>query len=242
MDEAWAINELKAFIAKCEKHADAFERGGEMAHRNQVISDLKQDALRYVPIVKRIADQAWSDWRDHECERMSGGWEYDPIVGIARQLVLMLERSAELAEKLGDSAPKLSASRLHAWVWDSAKTLWNSGHYRDAVAAAARGVNAMTQSKISRRDVSEIDLFKQCFSLDAPAPGRPRLRLWSDDGSLTYRSVHKGVMAYADGLYSAIRNPASHVVLPELTEDEGLEQLAAFSVLARWVDSAKIHT
>jgi Protein of unknown function (Hypoth_ymh) len=242
MDEAWAIGQLKAFIAKCEEHTDAYDRGGEMAHRNQLISALHQDALSLMPIIEKIADRAWPAWRDHKRENVSFGWEYDSLVGIARQLIVMLERSAELAEKLGDSAPKLSASHLHAWVWDSAKKLWNSGHYRDAVAAAARGVNAMTQAKVSRKDVSEVDLFKQCFSPNAPVPNQPRLRLWPDDGSRTYQSVHKGAMAYADGLYSAIRNPASHAVLPELTEDEGLEQLAAFSVLARCVDTAKLDT
>ncbi len=49
-------------------------------------------------------------------------------------------------------------------------------------------------------------------------------------------------MVFADGCYTAIRNPAAHEVQEELTEDEALEQLAAFSVLARWVDQAKVVT
>jgi len=37
-----------------------------------------------------------------------------------------------------------------------------------------------------------------------------------------------------------IRNPAAHVILEDLAEDEALEQLAAFSILARWVDRAEV--
>jgi hypothetical protein len=49
-------------------------------------------------------------------------------------------------------------------------------------------------------------------------------------------------MAFAAGCYKAIRNPAAHIPLDELSEDEALEQLAAFSILARWVAAATLDT
>jgi len=101
-------------------------------------------------------------------------------------------------------------------------------------------VNAFTQTKVDRRDVGETNLFKQVFTLDAPQPGRPRLRLMADDGSETYKNLHRGAMCFAEGLYAAIRNPANHSMLSELSADEALEQLAAFSVLARWIDQATV--
>jgi Protein of unknown function (Hypoth_ymh) len=163
MDEAWAINELKAFIAKCEEDTGVHDRGGEFAYKIPAVASLKQDAMSRLYVIRKIADEVWPDWRDHEDKNANYFQDYASMVDISRTLIVVLERSAELAEKLGDSAPKLSASHLHEWVWDSAKTLWKSGHYRDAVAAAARGVNAQTQAKVSRRDISEVDLFKQCF-------------------------------------------------------------------------------
>jgi hypothetical protein len=48
-------------------------------------------------------------------------------------------------------------------------------------------------------------------------------------------------MAYAEGCYAAIRNPVAHSE-GELPEDEGLEQLAVLSVLARWVDQAQLRS
>jgi hypothetical protein len=69
----------------------------------------------------------------------------------------------------------------------------------------------------------------------------PRLRVMTDDGSSTFKSLHRGVMALAEGCYAALRNPISHES-GELSADHGLEQLACFSVLARWVDDAVLIT
>ncbi|WP_204078901.1 TIGR02391 family protein [Planotetraspora phitsanulokensis] len=108
--------------------------------------------------------------------------------------------------------------------------------------AAAVKLNAETQNKRGRKDVSEKDLFRQAFTTKAPEPGKSRLRLMADDGSPTYSSLQDGAAAYAEGCYRAIRNPTSRTVQNELPEAEALEQLAAFSVLARWVDAAKVET
>ncbi|MFW3462717.1 TIGR02391 family protein [Streptomyces microflavus] len=153
----------------------------------------------------------------------------------------ILPRDAEVRERLGDDAPQLSAASMHRWVWDGARSLWGSGHFREAVTAAARKVNTEAQNKVARRDVSETALFQSVFSKDAAKSGRPRLRLMADDGSDTFRSVHRRAMSFAEGCYAGIRNPNSHEDgQPELPEHEALEQLAAFSVLARWVDSAAL--
>ena len=49
-------------------------------------------------------------------------------------------------------------------------------------------------------------------------------------------------MQLAGAMFTGLRNPASHEVLAELPEDEALEQLAAFSLLARMVDRAEVET
>ncbi|MFK0012977.1 TIGR02391 family protein [Streptomyces sp. NPDC091027] len=91
--------------------------------------------------------------------------------------------------------------------------------------------------------MSETRLFQQAFSQDAPKAGQPRLRLMQDDGSDTYRSIHRGAAASAEGFFAGIRNPNSHADgLPELARHEALEQLAALSVLARRVDAATLVT
>ena len=38
-----------------------------------------------------------------------------------------------------------------------------------------------------------------------------------------------------------LRNPGSHDPQDELSQDEALEQLAAFSILARWIDQGELE-
>lgn len=107
---------------------------------------------------------------------------------------------------------------------------------------AAKAVNAQTQAKLSRRDLSDGRLFGDAFTITPPVAGKPRLRLMPNDSSDTFKSRHEGAASFARGLYSAIRNPIAHEVDEELDENEALEQLAAFSILARWVDAAAVET
>ncbi|MFF8919054.1 TIGR02391 family protein [Streptomyces sp. NPDC015032] len=60
--------------------------------------------------------------------------------------------------------------------------------------------------------------------------------------SSLWRSQHEGAAAFARGVYVAIRNPIAHELGDELKEHEALEQLAAFSLLARWVDDSTVET
>ena len=152
-----------------------------------------------------------------------------------------LVRAEEVRQNLGEDAPDLSASELHPWIWSGAKSLWQSGHYREAVEGAIKKLNAETQNKVGRRDVSETNLFKQAFSTDDATPGKARLRRMTPDASDTYKSVQRGAMAFAEGVFAGIRNPLSHEADQELSEQEALEYLAALSVLARWVDESEVE-
>lgn len=62
-----------------------------------------------------------------------------------------------------------------------------------------------------------------------------------DDDSDTFRSLQQGAMEFGSGCFMAIRNVLSHehVEAAELPEQIALEHLAAFSILARWIESAE---
>ncbi len=77
--------------------------------------------------------------------------------------------------------------------------------------------------------------------MNDPKPEAARLRLAQDDGSKTYENVHRGARTFAEGLYAAIRNPGMHTPTAGGEEQLALEQLAAFSLLARWVDQASVQ-
>ncbi|WP_420884091.1 TIGR02391 family protein [Micromonospora sp. CPCC 205547] len=87
-------------------------------------------------------------------------------------------------------------------------------------------------------------LFKVSVRLQGGPERAARAAAWARvrrfAGSDTYRSLHRGARAFAEGLYAAIRNPGMHTPPPADGGEEqlALEQLAAFSLLARWVDQA----
>lgn len=238
MNREWAIEKLKAFLvtAKVTYVPDAPNTIGFWGYK---FDRPKAEVQAAAQIVEQILDRVLPDWRSAEWEeaKRQPMWRHREA---AHRAIALLEAEQELQENLGSGAPQLDASTLHSWVWGSVQGLWSSGHFREAVGAAARAVNAQAQAKLERRDASEAKLLSDAFSTNPPTPGHPRLRLCENDGGDTFKNRHDGAGNFARGVYAAIRSPIAHEEDEELEENEALEQLAAFSVLARWVDSAAV--
>jgi hypothetical protein len=196
------------------------------------------EIVKRAQIVERILDRAIPGWRTLEVDTNRKKWAVHREASIRAKEALT--RAEEVRENLGDNAPNISVSSLHPWIWSGAVSLWQSGHYHSAVEDAAKKVNAETQNKVARRDLSETKLFQEAFSDKAAEPGKARLRRMTPDGSATYKSVQRGAMALAEGIFAGIRNPLSHEADQELDEQVALEYLAALSVLARWVDESTV--
>ena len=148
---------------------------------------------------------------------------------------------AELHDRLRPDSPDLEADQFHPWVWEAAAPLWFAGSRPEAVHAAARSVNARLQQKLSRYDLADAKLCREAFSLNAPGPDQPRLRFSGDRNSETWRSRQNGGIQIGAGCFEGIRNPAAHEDGLVLTEQVALEQLAAFSLLARWIDECEVE-
>ena len=232
LDTAWAISELEGFV-----HASGTE-GMYQRESDEVVAE-------HAHVAEQVLDRVTPGWRDRDDQRprkLRGYEQWGHLRDCASRGAVALQRQAELGEKLGDEAPSISAARLHQWVWEGARSLWQSGHYRSAVEDAAKKVNAETQDNVGRRDVSETDLLKQSFSLDIAVAGKARLRRRTPDGSDSHKSVQRGAMALAEGIHAGIRNPFNHEDPKDVDEQTGLEYLAAPCVLARWVDDAEVET
>jgi len=231
---AWAIEQLRAFV-----------HGAELVGVSGLVG-MTQPRAGYNEVSKLadtaelVMDRVVPEWRQaHGYEKRTSSWVFHREW--ANRAINRLERADELAAYAGDGSPTMSAGGLHPWVWDGVRSLWQTGHYRAALATAGSLVNINTQAKVGRTDIVETDLMKQAFSLGDPAPGANRLRRMEDDQSKTYANLHRGAWCLAEGLYAGIRNVSAHGV-EEPTEQVALEQLAAWSVLARWVDDAKVVT
>jgi hypothetical protein len=165
VDYAWGADLLHETVAAIDEWDDAQDREAIRYAESQILE--MQPAATIVleaaapGLGQPMHDEQLHRWFDLR-ERALRGIGY-------------LTRGLEARERMRSDAPELVADRLHAWVWESARSLWGSAHFGEAVRAAAVRVNAETQSKVGRRQVGETDLFKQVFSLDPPKPGRPRL-------------------------------------------------------------------
>lgn len=243
IDTEWAIGALEEFVHATDQvsYDNTPGSGVVMFGTHQRQPDSKVAELAHV--AEQILDRVLPEWRradDRPKEaRHKARWNH--LRDWAGRGIAALRREQELREKLGEDAPQISAASLHPWVWSGAKSLWGSHHFRSAVEDAAKKVNAETQNKVGRRDVSETNLFKESFSLDPAGPGKPRLRRIQADGSDTYKSMQRGAMAMAEGIYAGIRNPFNHEDPSDIQEQVALEYLAALSVLARWVDESTVE-
>jgi len=238
MNHEWAIAELDKFIKMTVMRNGS---GDGFITTSDYTAAPDAEVAQQAQIVEKVLIRVIPDWRTEITGKMANNrWARHREAAIRAREELV--RAEEVRENLGENAPDLSAADLHPWIWSGAKSLWQSGHYREAVEGAIKKLNAEAQNKVGRRDVSETDLFKQAFSLDEPKAGKSRLRRMEDDGSDTYKSVQRGAMTFAEGVFAGIRNPLSHEAEQELSEQEALEYLAALSVLARWVDRSEVET
>ncbi|MFE9232037.1 TIGR02391 family protein [Cellulosimicrobium funkei] len=239
IDREGATSKLKWFLSMAELRFVPDSRNTIGFWHYQLINS-PAEVQGAAQVVEPLLDAIVAGWR-------TADWEEPPKQPLwrhreaANRAIASLESQEEIVAILGDGAPQISVGGFHPWAWESAKTLWASGHFREAVNAAARGVSAQAQSKVGRRGLSEWKLLLNAFSVRPAEAGEPRLRLMADDGSDTFKSLHDGVGSFARGAYQAIRNPANHDELGELDETEAVEQLAAFSLLARWVDEATVE-
>lgn len=139
------------------------------------------------------------------------------------------------------ATPSIEPSLLHPLVWSAAQRLWNDGHLRQAVAAAAEAVSGQMKQLTQRNNAADTSLWQQAFAAGEPQPGKPRLRWPGDPDDQDVKTMQAGLLNFAPGVNMVIRNPATHVSNP-FTEQDGLEQLATLSVLCRFLDQCVVVT
>ena len=225
-DPEGALERLREFL-RLQHRADSYELG-------EVPRDLHEAIDRLEPHIKKIA-RALGEERVGDV----AGLPFTAMA-VTNRLIGTLERQEEF-ERILAPGPTLAANRLHPWVWEAAASLWDGGHYDSAVHAAYKAVERQTQVSIGRLDLDGKALFGQAFSVKEPKPGEQRLRfpdINSTEEPKRWTSAHEGAQNLGMGCAQGIRNPQAHPS-PDLTEQEALEQLAALSVLARWVDACE---
>lgn len=143
--------------------------------------------------------------------------------------------------------PVFSPAKFHAVVWSKAVEFWTIHQYRVAVREAAEGLTSHWRNRLGRSDVDGTKFWQETLSLGEPKPGIPKLVWPGESTDKTVKSMQvgleplsKALNALATGLNLTVRNVTTHT-LNELSEQEGMERLAALSYFARLLDQCKIR-
>lgn len=251
MDREWAVGRLRAFVQDIDRLSDDKLSQDRAAARHAIEELIAVDpVMRDLMNAARpgLGSYATPQAREHIIEHGETSmshydkryWSKYPKKS-ALMAIGVLTLGAEARARMRPDSPDLAADRLHSWVWEAAAPMWEAGSTQEAVHSAARSVNARLQQKLGRHDLADAGLCRQAFSLNDPAPGQPRLRFLGDRKSETWRSRQNGGIQLGAGCFEGIRNPAAHDDALDLPEQVALEQLAAFSVLARWIDECTVE-
>jgi hypothetical protein len=152
---------------------------------------------------------------------------------------------AQAAEESG--VPGFAPSQLHSLVWSAAASHWTTHQYRVAVREASEALTVHWKTRLSRKDVDDTVFWQQTLSPGEPEQGRPKLVWPGDTTDKTTRSMRggleplaKALNSLATGLNLTVRNVTTHT-REELSEQDAMERLAAYSYLARLLDACEIH-
>lgn len=147
------------------------------------------------------------------------------------------------AESRTDSdLPTFAPAQFHPVVWAGASAHWTAHQYRVAVREAAEGLTVHWKKRLGRNDVDGTVFWQETLSPGAPEPGKPKLAWPGASDDKTVKSIRGGLeplaralSELATGLNLTVRNVTTHT-RTELSEQEAMERLAAYSYLARLLD------
>lgn len=147
----------------------------------------------------------------------------------------------------GSDLPTFTPAQLHPVVWSCAANHWTIHQYRVAVREAAEGLTIHWKQRLERQDVDDTVFWQQTLSVGEPTVGRPKLVWPGDEAAKTTKSMRggleplaKSLNLLATGLNLTVRNVTTHT-RDELSEQEAMERLSAYSYLARLLDTCDIR-
>jgi len=143
-------------------------------------------------------------------------------------------------EKLGggDSGSAARARRqfteldLHPEIARAAGTLFQNGHYANAIEDACKALDGLVRLRSRRFDLSGTELMQKVFS-----PNDPILR-FNASQTESDKSEQQGRMFLFSGAMLAVRNPRAHGIIEDSAEN-ALDYIAFLSLLAKMVDKAE---
>lgn len=140
----------------------------------------------------------------------------------------------EQKDTTGSPIQLFNALQLHPRIIRASKSLFNSGHYAEAIFAAFKAVNNFTKRKVDQ-PLDGKDLMAKAFNEDKPIIKINKLTSRSErDEQEGFRFLFMGAMV-------GIRNPKAHDDIRQINPYKTLEYLAFASLLMRRATEGKLE-
>ena len=136
------------------------------------------------------------------------------------------------ASPAGRARDALAGLSLHPEIERAVVTLFQNGHYANAVEDACKVLDGLVNIRSGKYDLSGTDLMQTVFSVKNPILAFNSLQSDSD------KSEQMGMMFLYAGAMLALRNPRAHEIVEDDPE-KALELIAFLSFLAKSLDKAK---
>jgi uncharacterized protein (TIGR02391 family) len=240
------VEELKAFNPKAITDGDGPEVKGLEARIKSTLSQVfGEDTYEY----KRLED-AWRLDQTLYVLNLAGGpstsvGQIQSGVGrgVASAIALLQAEIDSMREALEHidaerlASPEGRALRayqgldLHPEIARAASSLYQDGHYANAVEDAVKALNVLVRLR-SGLEIDGVPLMQKAFSPNGPILKFNELSDQSD------RDEQLGFMNMFSGAVCGLRNPRAHVFIKDDSE-RALEFIAFVSLLAKLLDEAK---
>lgn len=122
---------------------------------------------------------------------------------------------------------------LHPVIVDASRSLYETGHYRDAVFSSVVAVFDLLRKR-SGLDLDGPALVTRCFSVSEPKI------VVADITTISGKNEQIGFMQILEGTYKAVRNPKAHTLQHDTTREVAAQYMVFASLLARRVAEAEV--
>ncbi len=209
----------------------------DIARQDNEANTILQKIRKLRPLIQEISKRVSPDIDPRWFEEKKRNWIWQ-AKATSEDLIGELDLITIHQDIIGPAGPALVAEGLHPWIWNAAVSLWDSGHYKQAVENAWNALVKETQIK-TRSTATGKRLYGNLFSVSS-SDKRPLEFSDIEKETEDWISAHEGAHHYGMGCSQGIRNLRAHTT-DILDEQEALEYLASLSVLARWIDKATLR-
>jgi Protein of unknown function (Hypoth_ymh) len=242
MDYKWARERVAEYLELLDEHRALYAPRGVVVGAEPRLRSIADQMNRRLSTVIKIAERVEPGIvTNFYFEDGGSDWPYKTRRKVTSILLGALDDAEAIEEHVGPVGPRLSAVQLHPWILDVSRSLWDDGHRREAIQAAATQLEIQMRAKLGTASGSGREL-SEAFSAAPPSPTMSRFRLPDlEPGTEDFNSAHEGAKLYGMGCFQSIRNITTHRI-DQPSDDRALEMLAALSLLARWVETASVET